>query len=703
MGCNLPSCLDRRCGAGQVAEVGSSFYAGQMRALATVSLVMLLVSPATAAPLSPVSITASPNGVVELTGKLDGGTPIDLAWASKSQVACFPSIRNMHFQGNHVLYVVELPARSEMRITATPADPSLDLSLYAYSVAPGDTKSIPPNVLMATCEASFGSNRIDAPMNPGKPESVELRAIANPYRVYIGVAGAKGVTRGAFKLRVELATAAPQKTGRITRASRIVAKPNATVEVQGKIDGGVEIPLGWAADSQVACFPTPHNVHFEGKHVLFATELPPRSEMTIELVPARADLDLNLYAYSVAPGDTKSMPPAVLHATCESSYGSRRIDQPMNPGQPEKVQLRAIQHPYRVYIGVAGPKGVTAGDFKLVVHLATAAPPKTGKITHATPLVSKANETVELAGKIDGGVEIPLDWAAGSQVACFPTPQNVHFEGKHVLYTTELPAKSEMTITVVPTRPDLDLSLYAYSVATGDTRSLPPEVLHATCEASYGSNRMDQRMNPGQPEKVQLRAIQHPYRVYIGVAGAKGVTAGDFKLVVHLKSDTRIAKGTRITSATPIVTRAGAMVEAQGSLDGGTELDLDWAANPQVSCFPTTQNVHFEGNHVMFMTELPEQSILSISAIPKDPTLDLSLYAYSVAKGDTTSLPPNVLLATCRSSYGTNRIDQPMSPGKTESVELNAITHPYRVYIGVAGAKGVKRGAFTLQVQLKGR
>ena len=43
-----------------------------------------------------------------------------------------------------------------------------------------------------------------------------------------------------------------------------------------------------------------------------------------------------------------------------------------------------------------------------------------------------------------------LSWAWKSNNACFPETQKNKFTGNHVLYYTDLPAYSEMEVTVVP-------------------------------------------------------------------------------------------------------------------------------------------------------------------------------------------------------------------------------------------------------------
>lgn len=484
---------------------------------------------------SATKLTAKPGATIKAAGRIDGGNPIALGWAAHSDVACWPTTRDEHFDGNHVLYEVQLPPRSEMFIKLIPKDPKLDLSLYAYSVGT-TTTALPPKVNGAvSCEASYGTKSRAAPYNPGKPEEVRLNAIKNPYRVYIGVAGAKGVTKGGYDLEVELRTAAAEPTAVVSKATPIETRANGTVKVDGKIDGGPQIALGWAARSDVACWPTTRNAHFDGAHALFSTRIPPHSEMFIKLVPKDPKLDLSLYAYSVGTSTT-ALPPKVTRAvSCEASYGTKSMAKPYNPGGPEQVRLNAIRNPYNVFIGVAGAQKVTKGSFTLEVELKTKAAEPTGKITKATPVAVARGATRSVKGKIDGGTEIALKWAANSSVACWPTNHDDHFDGHHVVYMAELPAQSEMVVTATPTGATSDLSLYAYSVGTSST-ALPPNVPSAvSCEASYGTNKISERYNPGKPEQVKLMAIRNPYRVYIGVAGAQKSKKGAFDLKVEVK------------------------------------------------------------------------------------------------------------------------------------------------------------------------
>lgn len=150
--------------------------------------------------------------VIELTvdkslsieGSISNGVEIPLAWASSSQVACFPATRFNEFKGNHVFYRVHLPPNSQLKISITPTD-NKRINLYAVRMGVDDT-NIPPDIhSVGSCEASY-------PIYAGKPnynkkakaQSVEFMSIRNPYSILIGVAGAENVLSGSFDLDIEM-------------------------------------------------------------------------------------------------------------------------------------------------------------------------------------------------------------------------------------------------------------------------------------------------------------------------------------------------------------------------------------------------------------------------------------------------------------------------------------------------------------------
>jgi len=324
------------------------------------------------------------------------------------------------------------------------------------------------------------------------------------------------------------------------------------------------------------------------------------------------------------------------------------------------------------------------------------------KASRATPIkLEDASGSASISGALEDGAPVALDWAAKSSMACFPATQNEHFDGNHVFFETSMPPKSEMTIRLVPSDQSSDLSLYAYQVsATAKEVPLPPSVHTATsCEASYGTKNRSQPFNPGAPESVKLTATTNGYRVVIGVAGAKKLGKAKFSLEVNLKTSAA-SPTTKVAEATKLETPDGTPSKVEGSIDSGTPIALEWAAKSSVACFPATKNEHFSGNHVVYEASIPAYSEMKIRLVPKDPTLDLSLYALEV--GTTNKdLPPDVGQAvSCEASYGTKKLSEPYNPGQPESVKLTALKNPYRVLIGVAGAQKVQKGAFSLEVEL---
>ncbi len=137
-------------------------------------------------------------------GNLNSGFIMPLQWAANSSVACFPATRFVEFQGNHLLYRVQLPAGANVKITVTPKNKKHRINLYALRLGAHNYDS-PPDITRAiSCEASY-------PIYVGKPnyrvpakaQSVEYMSVRKPYNILIGVAGAKGIMEGDFELKLE--------------------------------------------------------------------------------------------------------------------------------------------------------------------------------------------------------------------------------------------------------------------------------------------------------------------------------------------------------------------------------------------------------------------------------------------------------------------------------------------------------------------
>ena len=131
-----------------------------------------------------------------------------------------------------------------------------------------------------------------------------------------------------------------------------------------------------------------------------------------------------------------------------------------------------------------------------------------------------------------------------------------------------------------------------------------------------------------------------------------------------------------------------------GDLSDGAILDLDWAQNPNVTCWTASENLNWTGAHVITETTQGEDEVLTIRVTPGDSLLDVSLWAAQTSANDTHTPPDLPSVVSCETSY-----DAPgdSNPGFSEAVLLSNY-NPYRVLIGVAGADGFEAGAYTLEI-----
>lgn len=307
----------------------------------------------------PIRLASKANAKISAAGNLNQGQPMpDLSWAWSSQNACFVSFHQDQFNGHHVLYRTDLPARAEMTIRLIPADPRQNLSLYAYS---GDGQSVVPNLpSCVSCEADFGEK-------PGT-RSISLRAVNNPYQVIIGVVGANGLSDAAFDLEISLnggeeKSLPPQQA---IPKFEIEAQAGQVLVYEGDLaQGALMNDLSWAWNSQNACFVSIRQNQFNGHHMLYATNLPKYSTLTIRLEPEPNAGAMSLYAYSTgASWGHQFVPDLPSCVSCEADFQG-----PQSKGPIREVSLQAINNPYVVVIGVAGAEGLTKGRYKLSLEL----------------------------------------------------------------------------------------------------------------------------------------------------------------------------------------------------------------------------------------------------------------------------------------------------------------------------------------------
>lgn len=325
--------------------------------------------------------------------------------------------------------------------------------------------------------------------------------------------------------------------------------------------------------------------------------------------------------------------------------------------------------------------------------------------TNVTKIESKPNGTVTAAGDLSKGEAMTdLTWASKSSTACWPATQNSKFTGNHVLFYTTLPPRAKMWIKVIPDNPAENMSIYAYSVATTNYVIPPALATCVSCEAEHKWDYPKAGKTQDHTREVYMNAINNPYNVVIGVAGADGLKTGTFKVEVKMEGGEQAASVPQAALKIFNVTiEKGKENTFSGDLSEGVVMsDLSWAWKSSVACFPETQKSKFTGNHVHYVLDLPKYSMMDIELIPADPKDNMSIYAYTIGAGKNDMVPN---LASCVACEAEHKWDYPKA-GKTQDhtrkiTGITAINNPYRVVIGVTGADGLKSGKYTVKITLK--
>lgn len=320
----------------------------------------------------------------------------------------------------------------------------------------------------------------------------------------------------------------------------------------------------------------------------------------------------------------------------------------------------------------------------------------------AQKIEAEPNEVTTFSGNLSDGEKVDdLSWASSSSTACFPGTQNKKFRGNHMLYYFEIPPYSEVTITLIPKDKKANFSLYGYQVGTTNFTTPPSLSSCVSCEADHKWDYPKKGKTQDHTRSIFFNSIKNPYNIFIGVAGADDLVKGEFTVEIDLVSKIDNSDQQEALKIYSAKAEKGKAFSYAGNLDEGTKIyDLSWAANSSVACFPVTQNTKFNGNHVLYVTEIPKYSKMKMTVIPDDPKANMSIYAY---QDGTTSdaYPPSV--SSCVSCEAEHKWDYPKK-GKTQdhtrTVEVNALNNPYRVVIGVAGADGLSEGGYTLKIEV---
>ena len=318
-------------------------------------------------------------------------------------------------------------------------------------------------------------------------------------------------------------------------ATRIDAVPNQITTVSASLNSGeVMSDLRWASNSSVACFPATQNSKFTGKHVLHYFTIPPNSQVTVTVIPKDVNANLSIYGYQVGTNNSATPPNLSSCTSCEAEHKWDYAKSGKTQDHTRSIYFNSIKNSYNIFIGVAGSDGLATGDYELKIDLKSKVE-NTNK-QEALKLYSapiEKGKTLAYAGDLkDGCIIQDLSFAANSSVACFPATQNSKFTGNHVFYVTEIPKYSKMYITLIPDDKNANMSLYAYQ--DGTTKTVYPPELNScvTCEASHKWDRPVKGKKQDHTRTVYLNAINNPYRVVIGVAGADGLVTGGFTIQI---------------------------------------------------------------------------------------------------------------------------------------------------------------------------
>lgn len=314
---------------------------------------------------------------------------------------------------------------------------------------------------------------------------------------------------------------------------------------------------------------------------------------------------------------------------------------------------------------------------------------------------AQPNKITKFTGKLETGfIMEDLSWASTSSNACFPATQNKKFRGKHVLHGFVIPPYSEVFIKVIPKNKNANFSIYGYQVGTTSFPVVPNLSSCVSCEADHKWDYPKKGKTQDHTRTIRFNSIKNSYNIFIGVAGAEGLTKGDYTLEIDLKSkiiNTDEQKKLKMYSAK---SEKGKTLAYKGNLADGVKIhDLSWASNSSVACFPATQNKKFNGNHIIYVTEIPKHSKMEITVVPNDKKANMSIYAYMVGTNSTAMVPNLNSCVTCEAEHKWDYPKKNKTQDHTRTVYLNAINNPYKVVIGIAGADGLTVGDFVIKIK----
>jgi hypothetical protein len=692
-----------------------------------------------------VMITLDANGQGMATADFAEGQSQDLGeWGTPSGSGCWPSSQRFNFwDGKPRFFTLSesVGAWKNVTITVTPQSEELDPEVFAY-LMPSSLRTTPPETDgIGMCKTSYSASSLG---NAGETEIITFDTYGTfePQQLMIGVANE---SMGRVTVRIEVQDIDEQCVGdnpSPTAWPPYVQKIDLNQEldmytrrglIRSNLDVGATMcDLDWV--SEQFCDVMTQAVYYEGHHVMFSFDQPESSLQVVRVTPDPG-VEVTLWGYAQGTSNF-TVPPAASGIACEVSHPTDGLERPTNPGESESIEFYAFGNPYHNLIGVSGfSEDGQEGGFTVTVdqYLSAGDACEEDDFSRVQGLENWAEATdVNLIALAEGLYTAMGDLSQGSALCglswmsnayCVPETQFHYFGGHHVFYALEEPLApgEQVEIEVIPA-PNVEVSLYGYQMGTTNF-SVPPVVSSSVCEASH---RHDLRHRPGYGEIERIKFMNpssnpNAYNVFFGVAGytenwppqPDDLGIGD-EGAFHIQVSKTTPPPAHCEASLPGTSYVAWPEEVnlmnlndqnqasiQGNLATGRCMNLDFAED--IYCFPSTQNQHFEGNHVFYAVDqpMPPNSIMRITVNP-DPNVEVNLYGYNMP-AHRYSVPPMVRDAVgCEASYPLSGIQHTPNPGEPEMIEFqNPTNHEYTVFFAVAGddQTGIT-GAYTVDVEL---
>jgi hypothetical protein len=127
--------------------------------------------------------------------------------------------------------------------------------------------------------------------------------------------------------------------------------------------------LGWAAFSNVACFPATRATEFQGNQVYYQVDIPQGNELYVTVTPTGERKRINLYGYIHFDGT--NTPPIQSCTSCEAGYeiyaGTPDLTQ---PGEAQDISFaQAVNRDFTVFVAVVGATDVVEGTYDLTFEV----------------------------------------------------------------------------------------------------------------------------------------------------------------------------------------------------------------------------------------------------------------------------------------------------------------------------------------------